>query len=84
MIEYLKLNGVPAKFNYSKLLGRIKECFGKQCVFAAAMGLSERSMSLKLNNFRAWTQQEIFRACKILMIPSSEIPSYFFNVDVQN
>lgn len=84
MIEFSKLNGIPTKFNYSKLLGRIVEYYGKQCVFAAAMCLSERSVSLKLNNLRGWTQQEILRACKLLMIPHSEIPVYFFNTDVQN
>ena len=83
MIEYSKLNGIPTKFNYSKLLGRIKECYGKQGAFAAAMGLSERSVSLKLNNIRCWTQQEINRCCEVLMFPSTEIPKYFFNTDVQ-
>lgn len=82
MIEYSKFDGIPTKFNYSKLLGRIKEYCGKQCVFAAAMGLSERSVSLKLNNLRAWTQPEMLKCCKVLMFSTTEIPNYFFVEDV--
>ena len=36
-------------FNYAKLLGKIVEIFGTQRKFAEAMGLSERTISLKLN-----------------------------------
>ena len=83
MIEYSKLNGIPTRFNYSKLLGRIVECYGKQCVFAAAMGMSERSLSLKLNNIRKWNQLEIFRACELLRIPHNEMSDYFFTTETQ-
>ena len=37
-------------FDYRKLLGRIVEKMGSQSNFSKAMGLSERSMSLKLNS----------------------------------
>jgi hypothetical protein len=40
------------EFDYSKLNGRIVEIFGTQLNFSVAMGLSERSISLKLNNGR--------------------------------
>ena len=83
MIEYSKLSGIPTRFNYSKLLGRIVEYYGKQCVFAAAIGMSERSLSLKLNNIRRWNQIEIFRACELLQIPHNEISVYFFTVETQ-
>jgi hypothetical protein len=82
MMAYSKLNDIPTKFDYSKLLWRIKEHYGKQGVFAAAVGLSERSVSLKLNNIRGWTQQEIIRCCDVLMIPYAEISDYFFTVSV--
>lgn len=36
-------------FNYQKLLGRITEKMGSQAEFARHMGLSERTISLKLN-----------------------------------
>lgn len=83
MIEHSIFHGASVRFDYSKLRERVVECFGKQCVFAAAMGLSERSMSLKLNAHRGWTNQEIHRACEVLMIPRDDIPKYFFVEDTQ-
>ena len=83
MTEFKVIISDSFRFDYSKLVERIKERCGKQAVFAAAMGLSERSVSLKLNNLRCWTQQEMFRACKVLMFPSTEIPDYFFAREVQ-
>lgn len=65
-------------YNYSKLLGRIVECCATQSVFAEKMGLSERSISLKLNGKRPWKQLEISKACEVLQIPTSEIDQYFF------
>ena len=46
-------------FDYSKLRGRIVEMFGTQCKFAEANGISDRSMSLKLNNGIGLSQDEI-------------------------
>lgn len=65
-------------FNYSKLVGRIVEVFGTQLRFSEAMGLSERTISLKLNSKVEWKQGEISKACGLLGIAVSEIPSYFF------
>lgn len=70
--------GASRVFDYSNLLRRIKEVFGKQSMFAKAMELSERSVSLKLNNLRDWTQDEMCRCCEVLMLPYTEIPNYFF------
>lgn len=71
-------------YDYSKLNGRIREVFGKCAGFAAAMNLSERSMSLKLNNKRSWKQPEIDRACELLGIPGEEVWDYFFARVVQS
>ena len=65
-------------YNYSKLLGRIVEKVGTQANFASKMGLSERSVSLKLNGKVGWKQSEIVNACRILCIKDEEIPTYFF------
>jgi len=65
-------------FKYDKLLGRIVEKFGTQYNFSIAMGLSERTISLKLNNKRRWTDEDIAKAAKLLDILSSEIHEYFF------
>ena len=67
-------------YNYSKLLGRIVEKVGTQANFAKKLGLSERSMSLKLNGRVGWKQTEISKACEILEILPSEIPAYFFTI----
>ena len=67
-------------FNYSKLTGKIVEVFGTQLRFSEAMGLSERTISLKLNSKVEWKQSEINKACSLLGIDISDIPAYFFAV----
>lgn len=70
-------------YDYNKLKGRIIEYFGKQQQFAAAMGWSERTCSLKLSNKVFWRQPEISKASQLLDIKKSEIQQYFFNESVQ-
>lgn len=70
-------------YNYSKLNGRIVEKYKTQIRFAEAMDISERSLSLKLNCKVGWKQAEILKACKLLDISIDEIPSYFFDSQVQ-
>lgn len=67
-------------YNYSKLLGRIVEKVGTQSNFADKVGLSERSVSLKLNGKVGWKQSEIAKACEVLAICDNEIPDYFFAI----
>lgn len=67
-------------YNYNKLLGRIVEKVGTQSKFADKMGLSERTISLKLNGKVGWKQSEIARACAVLEIHETEIPAYFFTL----
>lgn len=69
--------------DYSALLGKIVEVFGTQYNFALAIGLSERTISLKLNNHIPWKSTEIISALSILGIPSSEVEKYFFKQKVQ-
>jgi len=71
-------------YNYKKLLGKIVEVFGSQYEFAKAMNVSERSLSLKLNNKVNFKQPEITRACELLNITSTEISDYFFTEEVQS
>lgn len=71
------------KYNYSKLNGLIVEKFGTQACFAKAMGLSERTISLKLNSKVYWTQKEIELACELLGIDRKDIATYFFTTIVQ-
>ena len=71
-------------FDYSKLNGKIKERFGTQAEFAKAMGLSERSVSLKLNGKVFFKQQEIAKARDLLKIGEEDVVEYFFKKKVQN
>lgn len=70
-------------FDYRKLLGKIVEVMGSQASFAKAMGISERSMSLKLNSKVPFKQSEICKAVELLGIPEDEIALYFFTPMVQ-
>ena len=65
-------------YNYSSLSGKIVEKFGTQYRFAEAMGLSEHTISQKLNKKQQWKQNEILKACELLEIRKEEIPKYFF------
>lgn len=71
------------KFNYSKLKGKIVEKYGTQAAFCNAMGMSERTLTLKLNNRVDWKQSEIIKACELLDIPPNEVNDYFFSIKVQ-
>ena len=72
------------KFDYAKLLGKITEICGTQAKFADSMDLSERTVSLKLNNRIPWKQNEIRKACQVLPLPDAEIGLYFFTPEVQS
>lgn len=69
---------------YSKLIGRIAEKVGTQSEFAERIGLSERSVSLKLNGKVGWKQEEIVKACAVLEIPAHSLHDYFFANVVQS
>lgn len=70
-------------FDYKNLLGKIVQKYGTQYNFAVAMGVSERTLSLKLNNKIPWKQTEIEEAIKLLDIDKKDIPEYFFEKKVQ-
>lgn len=70
-------------FDYSKLRGRIVEKFDTQRAFAKAIGLSQRSLSLKLQGKLFFRQDEIERAINLLCIKPEDINKYFFAQNVQ-
>lgn len=78
-----KKGGQLMAFNYSKLVGRIIEKYGSQYNFAVSLGISERSLSLKLNNKVPWKQTEIEKSLYLLDIPKEELHLYFFDLKVQ-
>lgn len=71
-------------YDYSKLAGRIVEKCTTQAKFAEELGMSERTVSLKMNGKVGWKQEEMIRASSVLDFPLSDIPAYFFNQKVQS
>ena len=72
-------------FDFSKLRGRIYEKFGNCANFAAAVGLSEPSLSARLNGRIALSSDEIvhWSQPEVLDIPAEEIPAYFLTPKVR-
>ena len=68
------------QFNYSKLLGRVREFGLTQKDVAAQIGVNATTLSLKLNNKARFTASEIDAICKLLDIAKEEIGAYFFTV----
>ena len=71
------------KFDYSKLLGRIKEYGFTQERIASEVRMSVSTLSFKLNNKAFFTQREIRKICELLEIGIAEIGVYFFTLRVQ-
>ena len=65
-------------YDYSKLNGKIVEKCGTQSKFANLIGLSERSLSLKLNNKVSFKQNEMQKALLILGVETNKLTDYFF------
>ena len=74
---------MSARYDYSKLRGKIREVFFTQEKFAEAMGISTTTISYKLNGLTEWTQEEIEKAVEVLSIPYEEIHVYFFTRKVE-
>lgn len=71
------------EFNYSKLLGRMRECGYTQERLAKVIGISKYTLNTKLKNRFSFTQDEILAICKVLNIPVGEIGDYFYAIKVQ-
>lgn len=69
-------------FSYSKLRGKIVEKYGSQCNFAEAFGISENSLSLKMNNKSRFTSDDIIKITEMLDISKEEVGEYFFTLEV--
>jgi len=69
-------------FDYSRLKGRIVEKCGSQKAFAALLGISEPTLTAKLNCSSYFTQGEMLRAIDILDIDQGAATDYFFTVRV--
>ncbi len=65
-------------YEYRKLIGRIIEKYGTRKAFAERIGISENSMSLKLNGKTGFSRDEMARWGELLDIDISEFGDYFF------
>lgn len=65
-------------YKYAKLKGKIIEKYGSQGKFAEQVGLSETSMSKKLNYKSGFSQDEIEMWSELLDIERNEYGEYFF------
>lgn len=68
------------KYDYSKLKGKIRECFPTQSEFAQKLGISDTSLSNKLNNKTVFDQDEIEESINIFNLNSGETIEYFFTL----
>ena len=66
------------QYEYRKLIGRIIEKFGTRKKFAEAIGISENSLSLKLNDKIGISKEDMVLWGKLLDIDVSEFGDYFF------
>lgn len=64
--------------SYAKLRGKIKEVYGTQSAFAAALGMNTVSLSQRLSGKLDWKTPEIAKTCELLGIPLEENAQYFF------
>ena len=65
--------------SYSKLRGRIRECYGTQADFANALNMNEATLSHKLNARTEWSRAEVEKVCRLLEIPIKQVGEYFFS-----
>ena len=69
-------------YDYSKLLGRIKEKGFTLKEFAKIIGINPSTLSIKLSGKAYFTQKEIEKICQALDICGNEIGLYFFTPKV--
>ena len=74
----MKGGEVMQKYDYSKLLGRMRERGETQDSMAAKIKISACSMNQKLNNKSDFKQSEIYNISGILGIPLADVQEYFF------
>lgn len=66
------------QYNYNALRGKIREVFGTQEAFAAAIKMSNTTLTAKLQGRTDWKRADMERALKALDIPVTDVGLYFF------
>lgn len=70
-------------FDYSKLIGRIREKGLTQGKVAQRIGVSDNTFTSRIKSRTYFCSAEIEEICKLLDIGSSEIGAYFFTPSVE-
>lgn len=65
-------------YDYSKLLGKMREKHITQEQLAHSIGIAESTMSIKLKNKGQFSQDEMVLILNVLNIPLEHIAVYFF------
>jgi len=66
------------QYEYRKLIGRIVEKYGTRKEFAKVLGISENTMSLKLNGKTGFSREDMVRWGELLDIDVNDFGAYFF------
>ena len=65
-------------FKYAKLRGLIVEKYGSQRTFAKRLGISDISLSRKMNCETGFSQKDIVKWSELLGIDKNDYGTYFF------
>ena len=71
------------RFDYSKLLGRMKECGYTQEKLANAIGITKSTLNQNLKNKANFNHPEMQKICKVLNITGEEVYVIFFTSEVE-
>lgn len=66
---------------HSRLIGKIVEKYGSRRAFARELGISETTLSLKLDGKYDFKESEIRKTISLLEIPDHKIGFYFFSAN---
>ncbi|KAB0552228.1 DUF739 family protein [Fusobacterium necrophorum subsp. funduliforme] len=73
-----KKGGIRMTYNHSKLRGKIKEVIGSEVKFAKLLGISQATLSAKLNNKSDFTRAQILMITEKLNLSQEEFYDVFF------
>jgi transcriptional regulator with XRE-family HTH domain len=79
----MKMSDTNVKFDYSKLLGKIKEKGYIQSDIAKKVGIGKTTFNEVLSGKTFLRQPTIIKICDVLEIAYKDIPLYFFTQRVQ-
>ena len=65
------------EFDHALLVGRIKQFYKTQKMFAVAMGMNDQHLSRLLNNKADWGASDMYKAAKLLQIEEEDFVSFF-------